>query len=363
MIGFPVSLSPSDIEHELTAMWNQRGGKDEPGGVTHYTLGNVIWLGSTRHVTRTRRIFSELVSRFPCRLFLLECSDDTSGSSIESFVNAYCFAAKGHEGEVCCEEITLRFGRDALRHVTGAVLPLLIADVPTFFWYSSADPGHYGEALEQLIALADRVITEVAHMPDPAAGLRRTAEPGAKTTSLSWYRSHPVRDHIAGLFDERDSMERLASIERLQIGVAGSLKEVQALTNASVLIGWFASRLGWRVDAGAEHLFHSEQGPVAVEVVSIDAGIGMSQSQVVHFEAHCSTGDCLSLIVTGTKGGAERRVTGPCGTCRETPRFVHAREWTEAEALGFAFNSPHRHEIFQQAAAMAWPMLKRVLPT
>ncbi len=360
MTGFPVSLSPAAIDRELTAMWNQRGGVDEPGGVTHYTRGNVIWLGSERHVARTRRIFSQLVSRFPCRLFLLEYSDGAEGASIKSFANAYCFSSKGHEGEVCCEEITLRLGPKALRHVTGAVMPLLIADVPTFFWYSSGDPQHYGSALEQLIALADRVVTEVAHMTDPAEGLRAAAEPGAKTTSLSWYRSYPMRDHVAGLFDERDSMERLAAVERIVIGVAGDRKDAQAMTNACILAGWFASRAGWTVDESGGHAYRAKRGPVAVDIVPAD---GPNTSQIVRFEAYCSTGDCLSLAMTGEKDGAERRVTGSCGTCRETPRFVHAREWTEAEALGFAFNSPHRHEIFQQAAAMAWPLLRRMLAT
>lgn len=361
MTGIPVSLSPAAIERELTAMWDQRGGEDEPGGVAHFSLGNVVWLGSSRHVARTRRIFSELVSKFPCRLFLLEYAPDMGGERIESFANAYCFASKGRESEVCCEEITMRFGEGALRHVPGAVLPLLLADVPTFLWYSSADPEHYGAMLQALVRAADRVITEVAHMPDPAAGLAKMADARSKTISMSWYRSFPMRDNVASLFDDPRCLALLPAIDRVRVQWAGTDCDVQALTNACMLVGWFASKAGWRATPGAPQPFTGAAGPVAVDMASLPAARDADCGQIVRFEARTSAGDCLSLATTEAVGRMERIVAGPCGTCRDTPRFVHARTWSEVEALGFAFNSSYRHGIFQRAAAMAAPLLARAL--
>jgi len=357
--GVPVSLSPAAIERELAAMWTVRGGEDEPGGVAHYTLGNVVWLGSSRHVQRTRRIFSELVSRFPCRLFLLEYAAEMEGEAIESAVNAYCFASKGHEAEVCCEEISLRFGPQAMRHVAGAVLPLLVADVPTFLWYSSADPTHYGAMLDALVRAANRVITEVAHMPDPAAGLATMAEARSKTISLSWYRSFPLRDNVASLFDEAPCLALLPAVDGLRVRWAGESCDAQGVTNAAMLAGWFASRVGWRIATEGPSPFVGAVGPIDVELSAVPAARDAECGQIVGFEARASTGDRLALSMAEVVGRMERTVRGPCGTCRDTPRFVRTRTWTEAEALGFAFNSPHRHEIFQRAAAMAAPLVAR----
>ncbi len=367
--GFPVSLSASAIDRALAGMWEKRSESApvegaEEAAVARITLGNMIWIGTTRHAPRIRQIFSQLVPKYPCRLFLLEVLDDHDDADINAYVNAYCFLAKGIRREVCCEEIHLRFGPNALPHVTGAVLPLLVADVPTFLWYFSSNPEFYGEALPGLSKVADRTFTELAFLDNPAQGLRDMAEGRNQAISLSWYRLHPLREQIAAVFDDERYGRLLGEIDRVHIGWAGACRDPQSIVNASFLAGWLASRLGWRVKEPVTawpFRYEGPRGEVCVEFSCQQALHTRDAAQIVRVEIHCLSGECIVLQMGDEIGQMERLIKAPCGTCRETPRYVHALAFDEAQALGHAMNARLDSNVHREAAAMTWPLLESAL--
>lgn len=358
VLGFPVPLSPSEIDRELAAMWKKRGGSEgEEGGVTRIALGNVVWLGSSRHAPRTRRIFAKLVAHYPCRLFLLEFVPDREDDEIESFINAHCFLPQDLRREVCCEEIHLRFGRAALPHVPAAVRSLLLPDVPTCLWYYSAQPEVYETILPAFESMADRIVTEIAWMDNSAAGMRQLAESRA-ATSLAWYLYAPVRDQIAAIFDEPQYGRLMPQIAGVRIGWCGDPFCGKALVSGALLAGWLASRLGWKAPQRSAwpYPFRGANGDIPINFAR-DEDPGDNSLRLASIEFHFATGDCFRLQWSSGREHVERVMEGPSVRCPANARVVAARVLDEAEALGQAMNSRADRRYFREAATLAWPLI------
>lgn len=361
MPGFPVRLSPEEIDRELAAMWKSREG-DEAGGVTRVALGNMIWLASERHREEAHRIFSRLVTHYPCRLILLEYHEDRGNPDIDAFVNAQCFISPDRRGEVCCEEIILRFGAAAFRHVANAVLSLLLPDVPTTFCYVSALPHRYEELLDAITAIADHTITEVTMLADPVAGLRELADSTKYTGTLSWFRYGPIREQVASVFDDAQVGGLLGRLGSVRIKWCGTAGDVVALTNASLLVGWMASRLGWKPRRSAwPFRFAGPAGDVTIEFIRCDSEDPLHESELIEIELRCTTGERVRLMQQPGEGFVERIVD--CAACMPSGRsmYVKTQPYDEARALIVSLSSGRTNPVFDAAARMAAPVLEAAL--
>jgi glucose-6-phosphate dehydrogenase assembly protein OpcA len=358
--GLPVALSPEAIDRELAAMWKQR---DDEGGVTRIALGNVVWLASTRHRTQARRIFSRLVVQYPCRLLLLEFHEERTDPEVEAFVSAQCFLSQDIRGEVCCEEIVLRFGAAAFRHVAGAVRALLLPDVPTTFCTVSALPHRFDELTESIAAIADHTLTEVTLLDDPVGGLREMADAPNRAGTLSWFRTTPIREQIASVFDDPQCRALLGCLRAVRVKWCGPDGDVVAITTASLLVGWMASRLGWSVAEGVwPFRYRGPAGEVTVEFLRCDSEEpGDREPKLVEIEFLCTTGDRIRLIHSDRQGSVERVFDGPSRLCAGKVLYVRAHAFDEAEAIIAALNSPARGAIFREAARLAAPLLAAAL--
>jgi hypothetical protein len=361
--GTPVSLSPHAIEHELARMWETRAEDAGDRGVTRITLGNLLWLGTSRHVPRIRATFSRLVMRYPCRLFLLEFVEGHEAPGVDAYVNAYCFLSGGPKNEVCCEEIHLRFGRQGLEHLRGAVLPLLEADVPSCLWHFTAQPDRYESVLPDMFKLADRVLMETSFLDDPSEGLRRLAEPGSKAQDLAWYRHMPWRELMASFFDDAACVDCAGRINRIRLGWAGAPDNRRALVTVSLLAGWIAARLGWKPMAAPAwpYAFDGPAGPVAVEFFHKPAKEPADEGGLIHFELQTACGDSIRLETGDRMGQMERILEGPSFGTRGVPTFVHGGELSDDQAIGNALGGRLTGTYFRQAAGHAWPLLRQAI--
>lgn len=365
--GTPVALSPAAIERELAGLWEKRspasGAEDE--GVGRITIGNFIWLGTSQRVPRIRSVFSRLVSRYPCRLFLLEFVPGEADLPMSAYINAHCFLAKGVRREVCCEEIHIRFGRKSLALVPASVLPLLVPDVPTGLWYFSSAPEQYEEILPGLMEMADRNITELAFLDDPAGGMRDMAEGRLAATSLAWYRYAPIREQIASLFDDEACGALLDRTVSLSLGWAGEAKDRQSLTNAALLAGWIASCLNWKpadalaADGGFQ--YQTPAGtPVRIEVGHHAPNTPAEKTQITRVAFGFAGGERIEMAAPDHAGQMETVMVGSCWHSA-APRVVDVAALDEAEALGYALNSRSDRRFFLDAARLGWPLLRHLL--
>ncbi|MBI5154941.1 glucose-6-phosphate dehydrogenase assembly protein OpcA [Candidatus Poribacteria bacterium] len=360
--GVPVELSPAAIERELASMWERRAesGTEEAAGVTRITLGNVLWLGTSRHVPRIRQTFARLVVDYPCRLFLMEFISEHDGPGIDAYVNAYCFLAGGPHKEVCCEEIHLRFGPRGLDHLPGAILPLLVPDVPSCLWHFTAEPWRYERMIGPLTAIVDRTVCEVAFFDKPFAGLRDLASNRSQAHDLAWFRYAPIREQVASLFDDPAAGDLLKQVRTVRAGWAGAEDDPHALVACSLLVGWLAAALGWKPWEGQNWPFQYESaaGPITVEFFAKAAKRPEDRAGIILFEMECAGGESIRLEVGDQMGQMERIIEGSAAQGPCAPRYVHTGALTDAQALGQALNAPESGALFRSAAAHGWPLLR-----
>ncbi len=143
---------------------------------------------------------------------------------------------------VAQEHVVVDLGPQHLAHLDTIVDPLVITDLSTVVW---SPHGHH-EGVDALRRLAQVVLLDSIDEPDAHHALTRSHEVSdwAYVVDLAWLRSTPWRERIAASFDPpqwRTELARIAAVtvrHRPDSAVAGLL-----------LLGWLASRLGWRPEA------------------------------------------------------------------------------------------------------------------
>ena len=118
----------------------------------------------------------------------------------------------------------------------------MITDLPTVVW----SPHGHAEGVDALQRMAQVVLLDSVDEPDAHRALARSRELAewAYVVDLAWLRSTPWRERIAATFDPprwRDELGHIAAMtvrHRPDSTVAGLL-----------LLGWMASRLGWKPEA------------------------------------------------------------------------------------------------------------------
>jgi glucose-6-phosphate dehydrogenase assembly protein OpcA len=138
------------------------------------------------------------------------------------------------------ETVIVELGDRHLDDLLTIADPLVVSDLPTLLW----SPHGHPEAVQALLPLAQATLLDSGDEPVWHEAIERanTLSDRLYVVDLAWLRSTPWRERIAATFDPpalRCELDRIASItirHHPDSTVAGLL-----------LIGWLASRLGWRL--------------------------------------------------------------------------------------------------------------------
>jgi glucose-6-phosphate dehydrogenase assembly protein OpcA len=170
------------------------------------------------------------------------CSVDPKRTSLDA-VATIAAPSEVREGDIGLlrETVVVECGSRHLRHLDRIVDPLVVTDLLTCVW---APHGHH-EAVESLLDLSQIVLTDSVDDPDPADAIRRARQLSQKVyvVDLAWLRSTPWRERIAATFDPDTVRPELRTISAVTIR-----HHPDSAAAALLLIGWLASRLGWRCD-------------------------------------------------------------------------------------------------------------------
>lgn len=358
--GHSVTLSPDQIERELSSLWKPvSGGDGGTNSVSRVVLGNVICIAATTHMDRLRAVIQKVVPVYPCRLFLLEYQPDETGASIQAAVNAQCFVPKKNEVPVCCEVIHMTFGPNGAKHLHGCVAPLLIADLQTILWSSLGDV-ELKQATE-LEKYCDRILFQASISSRPSLLLRRMVESSLSEFDLSWFRMRPVREQMAAFFDDPANSFQLSRIRRVEISAftndaTGSLAEIVG----AMIVGWLAAKLRWKpAPAG---------GNGSCSYLSADGPVEITLKTPQQDHANCGTLDTIRLFddegqtveVSLHSGSGAKAMSLCCSRAGKQTyhRNISLSENDEADAVGIALNTPSRVFYFRETAELAIPLLE-----
>ena len=270
MMEQPETIQKVDVtslERELRDLWKQMAAKSQTEGeqaVTRACVHNLaVYAPGESSESQLGRLLSDMMIEQPGRVILMLTDYNTSRDTRTGWVNAQCHRTAGHRQQVCSEQITIRAGRDELRNLPSLVIPLLVPDVPVFFWWRE-DLTSDWNLFEEVLENSDRVIVDSALFAEPRESLRRLsgiikANQGvASFSDLNFNRLTPWRQMIAEFFDHMTCKRMLGSISTIDIQ-AHSHAEISA--QSLMLISWLAARLKWKpMTRGASLLYTNQDG-------------------------------------------------------------------------------------------------------
>jgi len=215
-------------------------------------LNLVVYADREAHARRAARSISDLSLRHPSRAIVL-LADRGPREGVEGHIEMHCHLPQPDVShQVCYEQILLRARGDSDTRLASAVIPLLVPDLPVFLWWTGTPP--FGRRLfGDLVGLADRLLFDSADLARPDVllpAIARISDEGRGRyglTDLNWTRLTPWREIVALFFDVPAYRPLLDGVTGVRVGFGVDMdgREVHP-SQALLLVGWLASRLGWR---------------------------------------------------------------------------------------------------------------------
>jgi glucose-6-phosphate dehydrogenase assembly protein OpcA len=249
------ALGVAALERELARLRRAQSAhaREQGHAVARASVLNlVVYAEREVHARRAAHSISDLSLRHPSRAIVL-LADRGAREGVEGEIEKHCHLPPADAiHQVCYEQILLRARGDSDERLASAVIPLLVPDLPVFLWWTGTPPigrRHF----DDLIALADRLIFDSADFARPDELLPAIARIGAQgrgrygVTDLNWTRLTPWRELVSMFFDVPAYRPLLDGITGARVGFAVDMdgRDIHP-SQALLLIGWLASRLGWR---------------------------------------------------------------------------------------------------------------------
>jgi glucose-6-phosphate dehydrogenase assembly protein OpcA len=346
-------VAPGDIEQALE---RQRGQGGNGGAVVRASVANLVVVTPSRPAgQRALAALEELRARAPSRCVVLIAEPPEGRQGVRSWARVVNRRPEAGP-ELVWEEVVVQTNVHP-RHLTAVVLPLLLPELPVFTWWEGTPP-FADEVFDELTSVTDRLIVDSASFTDPPADLHRLAgtvgavEPA--TTDCAWGRLTPWRELLAAPFS---APHLRAAIDRARWLRVDSVEPTAGLQ----LVGWFASRLGWELDAvqqAGDELAADYRTPTGSCHALVVAAIGSANLTQVHLELETDEGPAsvrveappghlvATVEVPGQPTG-RRKVgrgagpsIGPAGLGQELQLFGRDRVFEDALAQAAALVRP-----------------------
>ncbi|HEY5336161.1 MAG TPA: glucose-6-phosphate dehydrogenase assembly protein OpcA [Mycobacteriales bacterium] len=218
----------------MTTLWDTTGtavvaalgaARHEAGGVASGLVLTLVVVADEERVGEVENAAKTASSAHPCRVLVVVRGQlDAPVPRLDAEVSIGGRLGPG-------ESVVLRMNGRLALHAESVVLPLLASDAPVVTWWVGTPPDLI--AHDPLGVLADRRVTDVAHCPDPVAGLVVRAHDYAPgDTDLAWSRATPWRAVLAGAFDAVVGTPTSASVTARPES-----------TSSALLAAWLGDRL------------------------------------------------------------------------------------------------------------------------
>jgi glucose-6-phosphate dehydrogenase assembly protein OpcA len=281
-------------------------------------LNLIVFADREEHARRAARSISDLALRHPSRAIVV-LADRGQREAIERNIEMHCqLPIPDGARQVCYEQILIRAHGDVDDRLASAVIPLLVPDLPVFLWWTGTPPLG-ARSFSDLLRLTNRLIVDSADFARPEVTLPIIARISEEArgrfglTDLNWTRLTPWREIATAFFDVPAWRQFLEGITGVRVGFAVDMdgRDIHP-SQALLLVGWLASRLGWRT---LETLAPSEAGGLLFAVARADGARIMIRIRP-RFERGLEEGDISGIRVqaSGGKQQAEfvvKRQPGP----------------------------------------------------
>ena len=359
--GAPVAVKVEHVDSHFTKLWRDvaetaqaRGGSAQSVTAAQ-VLNLLVHVRSYAEGNEFIRDMEHITARHPCRIINMVADPGENEDPVQAWISIYCQVPPAGGRQVCSELVTVAAGRDEIRRIPGAVLPLLISDLPAFLWWPNGSPFD-DDLFRNLSDSVDRLIVDSATFENPEGTLAKMSSrlqtnwPEIACTDMNWGRLTRWRELIAQFFDGQMLRPYLDQINNVTIEFTLSERLGVNRAQAMLLAGWLASRLGWQTSGKAYELVRVGSGVPAARL-SLRSG----QRDITITLQGCqvgTAGDVHSVRLESIPEGSEK---AQAGFTVALPDKNEEHAWTCIEIEGVApttrpmMMAPHtRAELLDQ---------------
>jgi glucose-6-phosphate dehydrogenase assembly protein OpcA len=346
------------VDGELRALWSAAPARGELPKARACTMNLVVVAGSPELASRWVSIVDDVVQGIPARAIIVGLDPDAA-DGLEASVSAVCTPAPGGGSATCSERVTLAVRGGVCPRMPSVVRSLCVTDVPTtLVWLGRvhADDPTFAplapDAGRIVLDASEGSLASLANVVYWARARGKAERPGV--ADLAWTRLAPWQELCARMFDEPRLRALASHVTRLTL-VQASAPGKELGSEGALMLGWLATRLGWKAGAlaGKLRLSRADGGALAVALQSSTADEGRSALHALRLEA--SHGP---LSVTGEilrdQDAATWRMTVAAGAddVKRVEQHVRLRTSETARLLERTLRRPARDETL--AEAVAW---------
>lgn len=297
------------VEGALAELWTPEPGQPPKARTC---TANLVVLTAMGQRKATLELLDKLNIAEVARTFLVAVDPRLPPWAMSADVSARC--QKDGEKLICSERIDLMLGTATAARVDSIVSSLSLAEVPRLVLLLDAVPSQL--SLPVIRGAAQVVIDSDVIGLEAATQLGR--ETSANLVDLAWERLLPMRSQIAGFFDDERLRAAVTAIRKLSV-VTTPTEGATLAAPARLIIGWLASRLGWRFNA-QRRATDALHGPVTLELdwqrsstlpagallrVAIEAELGDARAELSVQQSEA--GDALIVERTAEEIGHDAR--------------------------------------------------------
>lgn len=361
------------IEKELAAMWGQASGTeggDEQGVVRACALNLIVYTTALEDRTRLDEMLATVNEQHPGRALVLLTDREASAARLEAYVSSRCRDLGASKRQVCGEQVIIEADGPIVETAASAIAPLLVPDVPVFLWWKDI-PHDDDKLFNRMSRMADRVVIDSASFDHPYEDMLRLAlvvsELGkdARVSDLNWGRLTSWRMLLASFWDVAEYRAHLDRIDRVTIEYdPPDAAPAEIAPKALLVVGWLASRLGWKVEGGsvskdgdtARFTLAAPHRALIVEMRPMHdekGGDGMLASLVLE---ETSRSACFSVALS--RDGKRLETKASVDGAHTIGRVLSYEQKTEGQRLSREFGLVARDLVYEKTLAIAAQLIE-----
>jgi glucose-6-phosphate dehydrogenase assembly protein OpcA len=257
-----------------------------------------------RRAQRAARAIGKL---HPAQLVVIRDQPDLRSGRIDAAIITDIHRPESNCCPIQCELVLLHVKGAAGEHLASLVDPLLQSGVPTYLWWVGTPPFGKRE-LADALRICDALVVDSARFDAPYHSLLELSQLGESShqrlgvADMQWARLEPWRETVAQFFSPVDRRALMGGITEVGIDYVGEGRGNRVA--AALLIGWFSSALGWKLQKAAgggggivaAHFSAEGWRPVQVAFRSVP-------------KAQLAQGEVSAIRVGGAAGGRTFQLT------------------------------------------------------
>jgi glucose-6-phosphate dehydrogenase assembly protein OpcA len=353
------------IDQELRAFWAASTAPGETARARACTMNLVVVAATPALAERWVPVVDEVLLGMPARALVVGLDPDAP-DALEGSATAVCTPSAGGGPAVCSERVMLLARGVVCARLASLVGALAATDVPTtLVWLGRVhadDPAFAPLARDAnriVLDASQGTLTSLAHVVYWTRARAAADRPGV--ADLTWTRIAPWQELCARMFDEPRLRAVASGVTRVDLTQASPAAAPMGPEGA-LMLGWLATRLGWKAAslAGKLRLLRPDGGQVTAHLCAAPEA-SHPPGTLLSVEIEASSGEVA--LRGDVKRGADEPDAGGMATwrlevtCRgQTTRLeqaVRLRDSEPARLLERTLHRPTHDQALLDAAAWA----------